>query len=261
MKLQELTDFLESIADLSLQESYDNSGLILGNPDLEITSVMCSLDCTLEVLIEAKERNCNVIVSHHPIVFSGIKKFDEDHYVDRAILYAIKNDIAIYAIHTNLDNVFHNGVNQKIAERLQLQDLRILLPKPGIQQTGAGMIGRLLYPIKTEEFLGYLKTQLNTPLIRHTRFVKKEISNVALAGGSGAFLIKTAIHSGADVFITADIKYHEFFDANDKILLADVGHYESEQFTIELLYGLISQKFSNFATHYIKTSTNPVHYF
>jgi dinuclear metal center YbgI/SA1388 family protein len=181
--------------------------------------------------------------------------------VDRAILYAIKNDIAIYAIHTNLDNVLINGVNQKIAKQLELQDLRILLPKPGMKDTGAGVIGDLNQSIKSKDFLHYVKKHLNTSMIRHTRIIKDEIKKVALAGGSGAFLIKTAIQADADVFITADIKYHDFFEANDKILLMDVGHYESEQFTIELLYELISQKFSNFATHYIKTSTNPVHYF
>ena len=261
MKLRELTGFLESIADLSLQESYDNSGLIFGNPEMEITSVLCSLDCTKKVLIEAKERNCNVVVSHHPIVFSGIKKFNERNYVDQAIIYAIKNDIAIYAIHTNLDNVFQHGVNQKIAQRLDLQNLQILSPKPGLEKTGAGIIGNLKQGLASSDFLSFVKKQLHTLLVRHTRLLKDPIQKVAIAGGSGAFLIKEAIRSNADVFITADIKYHDFFDANDEILLMDVGHYESEQFTIELLYELISQNFSKFATHYTKISTNPVHYF
>lgn len=261
MKLRELTGFLESVADLNLQESYDNSGLIFGNSECEIQGVLCSLDCTKEILMEAKERKCNVVVSHHPIVFSGIKKFNEQHYVDQAIIYAIKNDIAIYAIHTNLDNVFQSGVNQKIAQQLQLKELQILSPKPGDKRIGAGMIGHLETAMQTADFLTYVKQKLKTPMIRHTRFIKDQIHKVAIAGGSGSFLIKEAIRSGAEAFITADIKYHDFFEANDQILLLDVGHYESEQFTIELLYELISQKFSKFATHYTKISTNPVQYF
>ena len=261
MKLRELTNFLESIADLNLQESYDNSGLIFGNPDIEITSVLCSLDCTKEVLMKAKELNCNLVVSHHPILFNGIKKFNELHYVDQAIIYAIKNDIAIYAIHTNLDNVFEHGVNQKIGLKLDLQELRILSPKPGVENSGAGMIGHLKENMNIDDFFTDVKLRLKTPLIRHSRIIKNQISRVAVAGGSGAFLIKQAILSEADVLITADIKYHDFFEANDRIVLMDIGHYESEQFTIELLYELISQKFSSFATHYIKTSTNPVHYY
>lgn len=261
MNVRELANYLESIADLGLQESYDNSGLLVGNYDMEIESVLCSLDCTKEVLVEAKERNCNVVVSHHPIIFSGIKKFNERHYVDQAIIYAIKNDIAIYAIHTNLDNVFRHGVNEKIAQRLDLQELQILSLKPGLKNVGAGMTGHLKLPMKTAEFFSFVKKELNTSMIRHTRIIKDEISKVAVAGGSGAYLIKEAILADADVFITADIKYHDFFEANNQILLMDVGHYESEQFTIELLYALISQKFSKFATHYTKISTNPVQYY
>jgi dinuclear metal center YbgI/SA1388 family protein len=261
MKLLELCSYLESIAPLGLQESYDNSGLILGPGDMEITGVMCSLDCTLDVLVDAKEKNCNVVVSHHPIIFSGIKKFNEQHYVEKAIIYAIRNHIAIYAIHTNLDNVLYNGVNEKIAKRLDLEELRILSVKPGSVDTGAGIVGRLKQPVATVDFMNMLKIRLKTPVVRHTRLVKDTIQHVALAGGSGAFLIPSALKENVDIYITADLKYHEFFDADDRMILMDIGHYESEQFTIELLYELISQKFSNFATHYTKISTNPVHYF
>ncbi len=261
MKLYELTRFLESIAPLELQETYDNSGLILGPAGLDISGVLCSLDCTLDVLKEATAHHCNVVVSHHPIIFSGIKKFNEQNYVEKAILYAIKEEIAIYAIHTNLDNVLHQGVNEKIAQRIGLEQLSILCPKPGSRDTGSGLLGYLKNPLKSEEFLQLIKKSLHTSTIRHTRLVKDEIQKVALAGGSGAFLIKEALRNQADAYITADIKYHEFFDANDQIVLLDIGHYESEQFTIELLFELISQKFSNFATHYTKISTNPVHYF
>jgi dinuclear metal center YbgI/SA1388 family protein len=261
MKLIDLIKFLESIADPKLQESYDNSGLIFGNPEMEIESVLCSLDCTLEVLKEAKEKKCNVVVSHHPIVFSGIKKFDPQYYVDKAVIYAIKNDIAIYAIHTNLDNVLSNGVNEKIAQRLGLIDLKILSPKLPSGNTGAGVTGYLSSEMKSLDFFDFVKKQMNTPVIRHTRLLKESIRKIAIAGGSGAFLIEEAIRSDSDAFITADIKYHDFFNANDQILLLDIGHFESEQFTIELLYDLISGNFRNFATHYSKTSTNPVLYY
>jgi dinuclear metal center YbgI/SA1388 family protein len=261
MALNELIEFLESIADPGLQESYDNSGLIFGNPDSVITGVLCSLDCTIDVLKEAKALSCNVVVSHHPIVFNGIKKINLNSYVDKALVFAIKNDIAIYAIHTNLDNVLEKGVNQKIASKLLLKNLEILKKKSTFEQIGAGITGDLEKEMTEVEFLSYVKTKMNTKLIRHTKLTDNKIKKIAIAGGSGSFLIKDAINSGADVFVTSDIKYHDFFDANDEILLLDIGHFESEQFTTDLLYELISEKFSNFATHYSKTCTNPVHYF
>lgn len=261
MKLFELIAYLESVAPLQLQESYDNSGLIYGDLDADVKGVLCALDCTKAILEEAKERNCNVVVSHHPIIFSGIKKINTNHYVDQALIYAIQNHIAIYAIHTNLDNVLHNGVNQKIALKLGLQKIQILNPKNDNEMTGAGLIGQLPSPLLPDDFLSMVKTVMKAAVIRHTRIVKDSISTIGIAGGSGAYLIKTAILAGCDALVTADIKYHDFFDADDRILLLDIGHYESEHYTIELLYELISQKFSTFATHYTKNITNPVHYF
>ncbi|MBK8956337.1 MAG: Nif3-like dinuclear metal center hexameric protein [Saprospiraceae bacterium] len=260
-KISELAGFLEEIAPLHLQESYDNSGIICGDLTWDIRGVLCALDATEDIVKEAHQRGCNVVVSHHPIIFKGIKKIQYRHYVDKAIIYAIKNDIALYAIHTNLDNVLANGVNQKIASKLQLNELKILAPSGPDGQTGTGICGELSTAMDAGLFLDYLKEKLQTACVRHTRILSKPIKKVAITGGSGASWIGSAIAAGADAYITADVKYHEFFEANGQILICDVGHFESEQFTIELLAGLISEKFRNFAAHCANLNTNPIQYF
>ncbi len=347
MKLNKLIKYLESIAPLSHQESYDNSGLIVGDPNTKIKGVLICLDSTEAIVKEAIKRKCNVIIAHHPIVFKGLKKFNGKSYVERTVMQAIKNDICIYAIHTNLDNVYHNGVNTKIAEKLKLRNLQILAPKqnmvklhfylnprqiedfqnstrkkiapPGLQnlhsmlsakpnnkkgvaemkyettlaknevsaairflsentgsssleyhtipieginnEVGSGMIGELAKPILPKTFFNRLKSAMQLKGFKHTAITSEKIQKVAVCGGSGGFLLQHAIRAGADIFITADYKYHEFFDADGKIIIADIGHYESEQYTIELLHGLITKKFSNFAAHCTKLSTNPVYYY
>ncbi|MEP7196884.1 MAG: Nif3-like dinuclear metal center hexameric protein [Saprospiraceae bacterium] len=261
-KIQEVCAFLEQIAPLNLQESYDNAGLITGHPDWDIKSVLISLDATEAVIDEAISIGANLVISHHPIVFRGLKTFNGNHYVDRAIIKVIKNDIALYAIHTNLDNVLNNGVNQKIAEKIGLINCHILSPKSlESELIGAGLFGSLQNELSLEDLLKQLKIKMNTGSIKHTVTLGNKIQTVALCGGSGSFLIPQAIAKKADVFITADLKYHEFFEANDKIVLIDIGHYESEQFTIDLLFGLISGKFPNFASHCTKMNTNPVQYY
>ncbi len=260
-RIHQLAQFLESIAPLPLQEAYDNAGLIIGQPDWEIRNVLCSLDATEAVLEEARSCDCNVVVSHHPIVFKGLKKIQGCHYVDRSVIYAIKYDIALYAIHTNLDNVFRHGVNEEIARRIGLEKIKLLHPRSEDPSIGSGMIGLLPEAMGEKDFLEFIKSKMDTPLIRHTRFLGKSVQKVALTGGAGAFLIQEALRQGADAYITGDVKYHEFFEANDQMLLCDVGHFESEQFTISLLARLISDNFTNFATHCTKTKTNPVQYF
>jgi dinuclear metal center YbgI/SA1388 family protein len=363
MKLQELISHLESIAPLSYQEDYDNSGLITGSPEVEVTSALISLDCTETIVDEAIKKGCNLIISHHPIVFKGLKKFNGKTYVERVIVKALKNDIALYAIHTNLDHVLQ-GVNAKICEKLDLVDAQILSPKGNLlfklttyvpiahadavrsalfsagagnignysdcsfnasgygtfkasefanpftgekgivhreeelkievvfsapQKTaiisalknahpyeevafdiyqlsnahskiGSGMIASLRNPMDEMEFLKLIKSKLNAKVIRHTALTGKNITKVAVCGGSGSFLLKNAIDVKADAYISADFKYHEFFDAEDKILIADVGHYESEQFTQELLYEILQKKFPNFALHLTEFNTNPINY-
>lgn len=259
--IRELSSFLESFAPLSLQESYDNCGLLTGQYDWMIKAVLCSLDATEEVVEEAIQLKCNVVVSHHPIIFSGLKRIQGYHYVERAVIKAIKNDIALYAIHTNLDNVLQNGVSQKMAEILDLKHIQILKPIDNQMITGSGVIGDLEKPLSPEGLLELLKTRFKTKTLRYTHFKGHSIQKLALAGGSGSFLIREALLKKADALITADIKYHDFFEGDGKMMICDIGHYESEQYTIELLSKLISDNFSNFATHCTKINTNPVQYY
>jgi len=259
MKIQEVTQFLETIAPLHHQEQYDNAGLLVGNHDTEVTGVLVSLDTTEQVVEEAFERGCNLIVSHHPIIFSGLKRLNGYHYIERAVIKAIKHDIAIYAIHTNLDNVLQNGVNERIAKKLQLRDIEILRPK--LEPTiGSGVIGTLRAPIDFDMFLENLAANMELTGLKHTAPSHSQIDKVALCGGSGRFLLEDAIRLEAQVFISADFKYHEYFEANGVITIIDIGHYESEKFTIELLHELITGKFSKFAAYCAKVNTNPLNY-
>ncbi|MBI3883923.1 MAG: Nif3-like dinuclear metal center hexameric protein [Sphingobacteriales bacterium] len=364
MKIQDITSFLETIAPLSLQESYDNAGLITGNKIWECTGIITTLDVTEEVVAEAIAKNCNLIVAHHPIIFSGLKKITGKNYVEKTVIAAIKNDIAIYAIHTNLDNVLH-GVNGKIADTLGLINRQILQPKKdclkklvtfvptanaaeirnaifnagggnvgkysecsfnimgvgtfkgneltnpyagevGIRHMeeeirlevifpawiesilihalikahpyeevaydiiplsnknatiGSGLTGELPAAVTETEFLQQIKAAFGLQLIRHTPLTGKMVKKIALCGGAGSFLIGDAIASASDFYITGDIKYHEFFDANEKLVVADIGHYESEQYTIDLLFDILREKFPNFAILKTGVKTNPVRYF
>ncbi len=364
MKISDIISFLELQAHPSLQEDYDNTGLITGQNDWECSGIICSLDATEEVVKEAVSKKCNLIVAHHPIIFGGLKKINGKDYVEKTIITAIKNDIAVYAIHTNLDNVV-NGVNGKIATMLGLENISILSPKentlkklytfvplnkaeevrsaifeagggqignysecsfntegigtfkPGErtkpfvgergkrqqenemkievifpyfleskiitalkkvhpyeevaydvvslsnnwQHTGSGVVGELTYAMDEKDFLGMVKKLFGVPVIRHTALLNKPVKKIALCGGAGSFLISKALATVADAYITADIKYHEFFDANGRMLLADIGHYESEQFTIELLQEILVQKFPTFAVLKTEVKTNPVNYF
>lgn len=325
---------MNSIAPSHYQESYDNAGLICGSFDWEIEGVVCCLDSTEKVIEEAIEKSCNLVVAHHPIIFKGLKQIHDDFYVHRVIRKAIKNDIAIYAAHTNLDNVLQNGVNQRIAERLKLENCKILSPKSEnlkaavytselrvdnlenilsqhcntwekwevkgkekvdyryeiilpsgkyrdlssllrsqkfhhetVQDSktsptvGSGIIGNLNMPMSEKQFLDNLRKTMQTEVVRHTDLLSKSISKVAICGGAGSFLLDHAKSKGADIFITGDFKYHEFFDADGDIIIADIGHYESEQFTIQLLRDIITENFTTFAVHCTEVHTNPVNYY
>ena len=258
--IKDVTDYLESIAPLHLQESYDNAGLIVGHPDWEVTGVLTSLDCIETSVDEAVERGCNLIVAHHPIVFRGLKKLNGKNYVERTVLKAIKADVAIYAIHTNLDNVA-TGVNRRIAERLDLRECKITLPKGEDPNIGSGMIGELPQAMDAPSFLAFLGERMQTQLVRHTEILPEPIKKVAVCGGAGGFTLKAAIKAGAQVLVTADYKYHEFFDADGRIMICDIGHFESEQFTTQLLAELLSNKFSTFAVLCTERNTNPVRYY
>jgi dinuclear metal center YbgI/SA1388 family protein len=364
LKISDITAELEKVAPPSLQEDYDNSGLITGEANTLVTNALVCLDCTEAIIDEAIQANCNLVIAHHPIVFKGLKRLNGNNYVERTIIKAIRNQIAIYAIHTNLDNVLYQGVNSKIAEKLGLHNCRILDTKDGklakmvtfvplshadevrnalfeagtgkignydacsfntdgygtyrgnensnafagkkgelhreaetrietifplylkskvvsallgthpyeevayditlLQNTwkeaGSGMIGELQTAIPPEDFLELLKRSMQPGVIKFTPFANS-IKRVAICGGSGSFLLRNAIAAGADAFVTSDFKYHDFFDAENKLMICDIGHYESEQFTPELIIEILRKKFVTFAPVLAKTNTNPVNYY
>jgi len=365
MQIASIIAHLESIAPPSYQESYDNAGLLTGSGEWECSGILTTLDATEAVVLEARARNCNLVVAHHPIIFGGLKKITGRNYVEKAVIAAIRNDIAIFAIHTNLDNVLPVGVNGRMAARLGLMNCRTLLPReatlqklitfvptahleavrsaifaagageignysecsfgvegtgtfkggdgaqpyvgqPGLrheeQETrveaimpaclsgrvvqamirahpyeevaydvinlanantgvGSGLIGELPEGVAEMAFLARVREAFRVPVIRHTPLTGRPVGKVALCGGAGSFLISKALAAGADFYITADIKYHEFFDANDRLVVADIGHFESEQFTIDLLFEILQEKFPNFAVLKSEIITNPVNYY
>lgn len=260
MQLHQLIEWLEHLAPLRYQESYDNSGLLVGEPDQDITGVLVSLDCTEAVVEEAIASGCNVIVAHHPIIFSGLKKLTGSNYIERTVMKALRNRVAIYAIHTNLDNI-REGVNAKICEKIGLHTLDFLQPKAGEEHAGSGMLAELAEAMPEADFLSHLKESMELPLIRHTELRGKPVKKVAVCGGAGSFLLPKALEAEADFFITADYKYHQFFDAEGKIVIADIGHYESEVFTKDLLRKRIQRAFDGLPTRLAETVTNPVRYF
>lgn len=363
MRISEITSYLEQLAPPSLQESYDNSGLLIGSATTEVEKALVCLDVTEEVIEEAAKQGCGLVIAHHPLIFSGLKRLNGANYVERTVIKAIQNNIAVYAIHTNLDNV-SDGVNRMIGNKLGIQNMRILSPakadlkklvvyvpkdhsevvmqamfdagaghignydqcsfrsegsgtfrggddtepfvgKPGERHTeteerievilpgyrvkavlndiieahpyeevaydlytldnaqdqiGAGMIGQLDDPVYTMDFLKTIKDTFGG-VIRHTRLVKDQVQKIAWCGGSGSFLLSDAKSAGADLFLTSDFKYHQFFDAENEIIIADIGHYENEQFTIPLIADKLREKFPSFAVLLTAIETNPVNYF
>ncbi len=259
-RIKDVINHLEEIAPSHYQESYDNAGLLVGNKNTEITGVLVCLDSTEAVIDEAIQQNCNLVIAHHPIIFGGLKRLIGRNYVERTIIKAIQNEIAIYAIHTNLDNVYYNGVNGKIAQLLGLENTSILSPKAGMGDLtiGAGMIGYLSKEMNEIDFMNKVKKNMDLVTLKYTPLLNKSIQKVALCGGSGGFLLEDAVRNQADVFITSDIKYHEYFDADGRILVLDIGHYESEQYTITLIQEILSKKFSTFAARSTTVCTNPI---
>ncbi|MCB9203071.1 MAG: Nif3-like dinuclear metal center hexameric protein [Flavobacteriales bacterium] len=364
MNVFELEKLLFEWSPKSYAEDFDNVGLLVGNGNDAVAGVVITLDCTEKVIQEAIDLKANVIVTFHPIIFSGLKSITGKNYVEKIVLKAIKNDISIIAIHTNLDNS-STGVNYEICNRLQLINQKIFIPKekqilklstyvpkthiekvkeklfdsgagnignysecsfsyegtgtfnpkekanPFIgkkhqrenvaeiclnvifedylknkiisalmeshpyeevaydifrlenqnQEVGIGRVGELERELSESQFLEYVKKHLPTKCIRHSKLLNKKVKKIAVLGGSGSFAISNAIHANADVYITADLKYHDFFRAENKIVLMDIGHYESEQFTKNLIYDYLMKKNSIFALHISKENTNPVNYF
>ena len=276
LRIHEIVSAFEAVAPLALQESYDNSGLIVGDRDAEVTRALLCLDCTEAVVEEAIVKGCDIIIAHHPIVFGGLKRFTGGDYVQRTVIKAIQNNIAIYACHTNLDNVLRGGVNERIAQQLGFDVERVLRPiatdlgsfasSGGVvdsevfRTAGAGILCNLQKPMNVLDFLQHLKERMGAEVVKYTKCDIEVVGKVAICGGAGSFLIGDALRAGADAFITSDVKYHEFFDAQGKMLLCDIGHYESEKYTIDLFSNILSAKFPKFATIFAGTITNPIDY-
>ena len=276
LRIHEIVSAFEAVAPLALQESYDNSGLIVGDRDAEVTRALLCLDCTEAVVDEAIGKGCDIIIAHHPIVFGGLKRFTGGDYVQRTVIKAIQNNIAIYACHTNLDNVLRGGVNERIAQQLGFDVERVLRPiaadfgsfasSRGVvdsevfRTAGAGILCNLQKPMNVLDFLQHVKERMGAEVVKYAKCDIEVVGKVAICGGAGSFLIGDALRAGADAFITSDVKYHEFFDAQGKMLLCDIGHYESERYTIDLFSNILSAKFPKFATIFAGTITNPIDY-
>lgn len=266
MKVKDILGALEEFAPLALQDGYDNAGLQIGlAEDAEATGALLCLDVTEDVVDEAVQRGCNLIVSHHPLLFRPVKSITGDDYIGRVIMKAIQQKVAIYAAHTNLDSAYE-GVNFKMAEKLGLQHIEWLSPKTSydyegaIRTAGEGIIGTLPTPMIQKDFMEHVKEVFRLKSLRVNNAAKGTISRVALCGGSGAFLIQRAVEQGADAFITGEIGYHRFFGYDDQLLLMEIGHYESEQYTIELLHQVISRKAPGLQVCRTKLQTNPINY-
>jgi dinuclear metal center YbgI/SA1388 family protein len=260
MKIADIIQHLETIAPLEYQEDYDNSGLQAGDAGNECTGVLVSLDCTEEVVREAIQKKCNLIVSHHPVIFHPIQRVTPENDGGKVLMAAIRAGLSLYAIHTNLDNL-PGGVNATIADKLSLNSRKILLPKAGSPDIGSGLIGNLEKPVSALQFLEDLRKAFFIPVIRHSPLTGRPVFRIALCGGAGSFLISNALCEKADFFITGDIKYHQFFESGGEMVIADIGHFESEQFTMDLIRDVILKKFRNFAVLKSGTVTNPVNYY
>ena len=261
MTIATIIEFLDAELHPEYQEDYDNAGFLLGNPEAECNGVLVAVDVTDAVIEEAREKGANLIVTHHPMIFGGVKRITPKDATGRHIIKLIKNDMAVYAAHTNLDNL-KDGVNGILAQVLGLTECHILRQMAGqpSPEVGAGMVGSLPYPMPTQAFLEQVKVCLGLPMLRVSDIASPAVSRVAICGGAGSFLIGDAIRQNADIYLTGDMKYHDFQRAEGRITLVDIGHFESEQFSKELIYSIISKKFSNFACFISERGKSFVHY-
>lgn len=260
MKIKDITNVIEAFAPLGAQEGFDNSGLLVGRWDDEVASVLVCVDVTEEVMDEAMRMGAGMVISHHPVIFHGLKSITGSTYIERVVAKAIREGIALYACHTNLDAVY-NGMSYRLADILGIERPRLLHPtKPGDPTVGFGVVGELSNAVPTEEFLRMVMETLNLRSLRHSDIYKEEVRRVALCTGSGAGQIEDAIRERADVYLAAEFRYNNFLDAAGRIIIADVGHFESEYCAIDLLYDIITKKFPNFAVRKSQCSRNPVNY-
>ncbi len=260
MKIREITDAVEAFAPLGAQEGFDNSGLLVGRWDDEVDSVLVCVDVTEEVMDEAGRTGAGMVISHHPVIFNGLKSITGSSYVERIVERAIRAGIALYACHTNLDAVY-NGMSYRLADILGIERPRLLHPtQPGNPTVGFGVVGELPQAVPTEEFLRGVMAKLNLGSLRHSDIHKKEVRRIALCTGSGAGQIGDAVREGADVYLAAEFRYNNFLDAAGRIIIADVGHFESEYCAIDLINDIITKKFPKFAVRKSQHSRNPVNY-
>lgn len=257
MKIRDIIAAIEKTAPLGFQDGFDNSGLQTGFPDSDTSAVLVCLDITEDIVDEAIARGCGLIVSHHPLIFKALRQVGDATYQQRCVVRAIRHGIAIYSAHTSLDNA-PGGVNHRIASIIGLQDCRWLSPKDN-GPAGSGLVGTLAEPVEDREFFGMLKARFEVKSLRCSAPCGRMISKVALCGGAGAFLLPEAVAAGADCFISGEFHYHDYFE-NAGTLLAELGHYQSEQFTIDLLCGLLSGNFPELRVVRTSVNTNPVNY-
>ncbi len=259
MKIKDVIATLERFAPLPLQDNFDNAGLQIGQTGAEVSGVLLCLDVTEDVLHEAKNCGANLVVAHHPLLFHGLKCIAGRNMVERITTTAIKNDIAIYAAHTNLDNV-RGGVNYKIAEKLGARVTSFLMPKE--EDSGSGVIAEMETPMDTVEFLGYVKRAFGVDCVMHNDFVRsKTVSKIAICGGAGAFLLQNAIDSGCDAFLTGEMHYHDYFGHENDLLITVIGHYQSEKFSTEIFRDLLKKDFPGLRVETTQLETNPIKYF
>ena len=260
MYIKEIISLIEDYAPLKLQASFDNSGLLCGDPERELTSILLCIDVTEEVVKEAIDKGHNLIISHHPLIFSGLKHITPATYVERCVIDAIRHDITIYAAHTNMD-VVSNGVSGRMADKLDLHHRQILQPEGDpMDGNGFGIIGELQQPVESMAFLQQIKEIFRCDRLRYTTPHTPFMQRVAVCGGAGASFFKQALARQADIYISGDFKYHDFFLTENRIMVADIGHYESEQFTKEIFYEILTKKISKFAVQFSEINTNPIKY-
>jgi len=261
MKIKDIVCALGQFAPLPLQDSFDNAGLQVGLTDAEVTGALLCLDVTEAVVDEAVALGFNLIVSHHPLIFRGFKSLTGASYIERCVMKAVKHDVVVYSAHTNLDNAL-NGVNFKMAEKIGLANISFLESKTDCAplQAGAGVVGELSQAAIDIDFLKRIKEVFQVGCMKHTALTGRMIRKVALCGGAGAFLLDEAIKKGADVFITGEIKYHDYFGHGEDIVLAEIGHYESEQYTKEIFQQIIKEKFPEVPVRMTEVNTNPIFY-
>ena len=258
MKVKDIIAVIEEFAPLSIQEGWDNSGLCVGSPEDEVTSALFALDCTEQLVDEAVACGADMIITHHPLIFSGLKKISPQDQVGAAVIKAIKNGIAIYAAHTNADKVIA-GVSGAMAAKLGLCDVRIL-DEDG-EGTGLGVVGELSQPLTADEAVALVKEKFGLKMLKASRPSDGLISRVAMCGGSGGSLIGAARRSGAQLYISGDISYHNFFTP-EGFMIMDIGHYESEIEIVNILFSLIMKKFPTFAVRITQNiNSNPIYYF